>query len=231
MMGRSIRIARSWDKRPPRGGIAVVIDVMRFSTTLCALLAAGRRTVRVALGPDQLRGARGIERADVFSELRFACPGRRRDNSPHQALRSAARDTPAYSTTTTGARAAFQSRSARRVLIGCFANFSALLRVLRRSRGAVCLVPAASPTPHPGRVEDEACAAAFKAALSGARGAGPRAVAAVRASGRPAQFLRERPRWGKKDLPLCLGLDRWLHVPELRFSASSPGLARVRDAS
>lgn len=228
---RDISILRRWDKRPPRGGTAVVIDVMRFSTTLCALLAAGRRSVRVARDPGALERVRGLSRADVFSELDFICAGRRRDNSPHQALRSAGRERPAYATTTTGARAAFCSRAAGRVLIGCFANFSALLRILGRSRGKLWLVPAASPTPHPGRVEDEACARALKAALRGQARAGRHAVAAVRASGRPAQFLRERPAWGRKDLPLCLKLDRWTHVPELRFSKSEPGLARVRDAS
>ena len=107
------------------------------------------------------------------------------DDPVNKILHGSDASRPALIVTNSGSPAVMSLVRAQEILIGCFANFSALLRVLRRSRGAICLVPAASPTPHPGRVEDEACAAALKAALLGVSGAGPRAVAAEsRTSGR-----------------------------------------------
>lgn len=221
-------ILRQWIKRPPRGGVAVVIDVMRFSTTLCALLSAGRRTIRVAKDPRSLLRAPDLAYSDVFSELEFRSCGRRFDNSPHQVFQSRAVRRPAYVATTTGSRAVFAASRADRVLIGCFANFNSLIRRLKRARGPVRLLPAASPTPHPGAVEDELCARAVVEALRGDRHAGEKALARLRATPRAAQFLRARPLWGQKDLAYCLALDKLPVLPGIAFPSGGGAVARVR---
>ena len=224
-----VSIVRDWSRRPPRGGVAVVIDVLRFSTTLCSLVRAGRRRIRVARDPQSLQQTPGIDYADVFSELDFAAKGRRFDNSPHQAIAARAPGRAAFVTTTTGSRAAFASRGARRVLIGCFANFEVLIRRLSRVRGAVRLVPAATAAACPGSVEDECCASAIVEALRGDPEAGGKALARLRQSPRVAQFLRARPRWGHEDLAYCLNLNRLPVLPELVFGPGrEPVLARVR---
>src|SRR6266404_6268238 len=51
-----IVIVKRWDRRRPKGGTAVVIDVIRFSTTLCALIQTGRN-ILVAPDPDALMQA------------------------------------------------------------------------------------------------------------------------------------------------------------------------------
>lgn len=225
-----VAILRRWDLDPPSGGLAVVIDVVRFSTTLCALLRAGRRRVFAAETPAALRSAPDLARSDVFSELKFDSPGRRRDNSPAQALESG-RGRTAYALTTTGSPALWACRGARRVLAGCFADFDALLGLLRGWRGRIRLVPAAGTGLGPGLLEDELCAEALRAALLGRGGAAEEALTRIRASGRVEEFLRARPRSGQ-DLEHCLGLNGLPAVPEAFFpeGRGGPRLARIRKA-
>jgi len=243
-------ILRRWDRRPPCGGTAVVIDVLRFSTTVCALLAAGRRRVLVAPSPEALAGARDLARSDVFSELEFESPARRFDNSPALALAAEDARAVTYVTTTTGSRALSASRGAGRILVACFANFHAVLRRLKSARGPVWLLPAASPgialcakgerlrsegdSPlliAPGREEDELCAGAFREALAGDGRAPEIALAALRLTPRIGEFLRTRPKTGEEDLALALDLDRFDVVPEADFPKDPQApFARIRRA-
>ncbi|MFA5140566.1 MAG: 2-phosphosulfolactate phosphatase [Elusimicrobiota bacterium] len=217
------RISRDFLRREPRSGVAVVIDVLRFSTTLCALLRAGRRRIRVARDPEGLASVRDLDCADVFSEAPFRGPGRRFDNSPHQASQSRG-NRPVYVTTATGSKAVFAARGADVVLIACFANFDAVLRLLSRTRRRVQLLPA-------GVLEDELCAGALREALAGDRLAAEKALARLRQGPRMAQFLRSTPRHGDKDLALCLTLNSLPVVPEAVFCPSDPAIARVRRAA
>lgn len=210
-----ISIHPRWSRYPPSGGVAVVIDVLRFSTTVCALLHSGRRSVYVAENHKTLQGAGDLPVSDVFSELDFSSEGRRFDNSPYQALTEGASRRNAYVTTTTGAKALWACGAADRVLVGCFANFDAVLGRLKRAKGPVWLVPAAVS---PGSAqEDEICAQAFQKAIAGSRTAAQEGLAHIRNSSRIAEFLRFRPSWGDKDLGLCLGLNRLPLVPEALF--------------
>src|SRR5208282_216612 len=150
-------LRRRWDLYPPHRGTAVVIDALRFSTTLCALVTAGRHDIRVTDTPETLLQTSGLKSADVFSELDFKFPGRRFDNSPELALRNGRSGRIAYVTTTTGSKALLACCGASRVLIGGFANFSAVLKRLRKVRGKIWFVPAAPPL-RPKAIEDELCA-------------------------------------------------------------------------
>ncbi|MFA6029470.1 MAG: 2-phosphosulfolactate phosphatase [Elusimicrobiota bacterium] len=218
-------IVRDWDRRPPRGGTAVVIDVLRFSTTVCALLAARRRRVVVARTPAALRRLPGLSGCDVYSELDFRSRGRRFDNSPHMAF-SVRSPRPAAVTTGTGARALFAARGADEVLIGGFANFSALLRRLRRAKGPIRLLPAAARwSGHRDAVEDLACAEALSRALGGSRGEAAKGVRRVVRAGRVEEHRRFRPFSADIDLDYCLRVDRLPLVPRARFTG--PSTARL----
>lgn len=220
-LGRIV-IRSQWDLQPPRGGTAVVIDVLRFSTTLCALLTAGRKEIRATDTPETLLKFPGLESADVYSELDFKFPGRRFDNSPELALRYGKTDRIAYVTTTSGSRALMASRGASRVFIGCFANFDAVLERLRKVRGRIWLVPAAPPI-RPQCIEDELCANAFIQGLRGRKNAAADALSKLRRSARIPQFLGLRLRTGRKDLAYCLGVNGLPVVPEARFSSTPKG--------
>ena len=175
----------------------VVIDVLRFSTTLCALLTAGRKDIRATGTPETLLKAPGLESADVFSELDFKFPGRRFDNSPELALRYGKADRIAYVTTTSGSRALMASRGASRVFIGGFANFDAVLERLRKVRGRIWLVPAAPPI-RPNAIEDELCANAFMQGLRGRKNAAAQALSKLKRSARIPEFLGLRLRTGQR---------------------------------
>lgn len=223
-----------WDLRPPRGGTAVVIDVLRFSTTLCALLTAGRKDIRATDTPEALLQSAGLKSADLFSELDFEFSGRRFDNSPELALRHGRADRIAYVTTTSGSRALWASRGASRVFIGCFANFDAILRRLRKVRGRIWFVPAAPPI-RPSAIEDELCAKAFIQGLRGRKDAARQAISKLRQTSRIAEFFALRLRTGRKDLAYCLDIDGLPVIPEAVFFPHFGGktkisFARIRKA-
>ena len=209
-------VRRLWDAEPPQGGTAVVIDVLRFSTTICALLKAGRKAIWVAQTPQALQQAPEPEGADVYSELKFDWPGRHVDNSPTIALSDGGRECPAYVTTTSGSRALWASRAAERVLIGGFANFSALVDALRQAPEPLSFVPAAPPV-KPSAVEDELCAEAFAEALQGRAGAAQRAIERWHATPRPAEYFGLGLPTGRSDFDLCFAVDGIPLLPQAAF--------------
>ena len=213
-----------------KGGVAVVIDVVRFSTTVCALLKAGRKTILAVETPERLKKIPGLDRADVFSELGFDAPGRRFDNSPFEALRLKSPNRKAYITTTTGTKALWACRGAERVFIGCFANFSAVLNRLKTEKRSIRFVPAALK--ESGMPEDELCAEAFQAALRGEKDTAKKALAWINASDRIGQFIKIRPQTGAEDLKLCLKLDCLPLMPEARWPNTTGAslFAKVRKA-
>src|SRR5438132_9688378 len=111
-----------------RDGTAVVIDVLRASTTICHALAAGAREVipcleveearRVAADNSGSRPMLGGEREGVRIE------GFDLGNSPGEYRPDTVGGRTVVFTTTNGTRAMLGCRSARRVLIGSFVNFS-----------------------------------------------------------------------------------------------------------
>lgn len=209
------RVVDDWASAKIRGGTAVVIDVIRFSTTLCALLHKKRRPVYVAESPRSLSGEKGLSGADVFSELEFQCRGRRYDNSPYHVLHSRSAR-PAYVTSTNGSKALFACLKAEKVLIGCFANFNVLVRSLRRSPGVIWLVLASSARLKPLAVEDGACAQAIERAVQGPVRGAAQELSQLWDHPRLDQFIHYRPAWGDKDLRVVLKLNSLPHLPRVR---------------
>lgn len=126
------------------GAVAVVIDVLRASTTIIHALAHGACSVKPCESIDRARGTaaqwseqsvllggeRGGERIDGFDL----------GNSPLEYTPDRVAGKTIVFTTTNGTRALQQCRSAAQVLIGTFANRTALLRLLQKDGRPVRLI-------------------------------------------------------------------------------------------
>lgn len=124
------------------GSLAIVIDILRASSTITAALAAGAAAV-VPLGEiSQARAAAagltgavlGGERGGVRIE------GFDLGNSPAEYTRAAVGGRTVLFTTTNGTRALERCAAARRVLVGSFLNLSAVIRAAAAFDGVVHLV-------------------------------------------------------------------------------------------
>ncbi|MFA5161800.1 MAG: 2-phosphosulfolactate phosphatase [Elusimicrobiales bacterium] len=196
-------------------GRAVVCDVLRCSTNICAMLKRGKPHVRVFADKDKaVAWHAGNPGGDFFSELDFPPEFEKYDNSPSQALQSDPRR-PAVLVTGAGTKAILSLRNAEAVYIGCFANFPAAAAKIRAG-GDFLLVPAGIfYLNHP---EDLLCARALEAAASGGENAAQNALALLKESGRLEKFLRERPQNGAADLAIALNTGGLNLLPEVKIS-------------
>lgn len=116
------------------GGIAVIVDQLRASTTICAALHSGATRVIPVLEPDEAQRIRaaapsgtvltGGERHGVLIS------GFDLDNSPRAYTPERVRGKAIAFTTTNGTRAVLHAENASSILIGCLANLTALTRSL-----------------------------------------------------------------------------------------------------
>lgn len=122
------------------GGIAVVLDVLRASTTIVTALAHGAPWVRPVLSIEEARTAAGADAALLGGER----GGRRIDgfdlgNSPLEYTSDRIAGRPVVITTTNGTAALHACDAAAAVLIGAIINRSAVAACARRlavARGA-----------------------------------------------------------------------------------------------
>ncbi len=221
----NVKIARSRGEALTWRGRGIVVDLFRFSNTICALLQSGRRDVRVYPTPElALSASRRSGGHDIFSEMDL--PVEHYDNSPYEALRAADLFRPAFSVTKSGSKAAGALLLAEEILVGCFANSPALAAYCGASPMPTLIVPACLfyDASH---VEDLICARALEAELGGEE-AFPDALREIHASGRVMDFLAFRPETGRRDLELILRKGSYAVVPRIRFRA---GTGRVDDAA
>jgi 2-phosphosulfolactate phosphatase len=215
-----------------QGSAAVVIDLLRASTTITHALGAGAACVIPVLTIEDARRARG-KRHEPRTFLAGERAGLRIDgfdfgNSPAEFTTDAVAGATVIFTTTNGTKAILASLGARRVLVGCFANISALESELRQEEQVhlVCAGTDGEPT-----LEDALFAGAIAARLA-ARGftiGNDQARLAIElwngASSRPdgvLGVLRES-RGGRnllsiglsRDIDECARVDTRLVVPEL----------------
>ncbi len=130
------------------GATAVVIDVLRATTTMVFALAAGCRAVfpcleineakeladRMPPGSVLLAGERGGK----------PIPGFDLGNSPGEFLHELCRDKTLVMTTTNGTRALVRAAEADRILIGAFVNFSAVCEHLHSETRPIHILCAGS---------------------------------------------------------------------------------------
>ena len=123
------------------GGVAVMIDVLRASSTICTALDNGADAVVPLLDPDEVSrraaaegGLSGGERGGVQIE------GFDFGNSPSSYEPAAVRGRTVFFTTTNGTRALDRMRRADEVFVGAFVNRDAIADRLRGETRDVHLV-------------------------------------------------------------------------------------------
>lgn len=129
-----------------RGGVAVVIDVLRATTVMVQAFAAGARGIRPCL---EIEEARAL--ASEFSDGPALLAGERRGlpvpgfdlgNSPDEFTAERCGGRTIVMTTTNGTRALLACRDAgaERILVGAFTNLSAVVAALAAETRSIHLV-------------------------------------------------------------------------------------------
>lgn len=213
--------------------VAVVIDVLRATTTALAIFARGAPRIEVVATPGELRaltapadGARYL----VFSELDesrslgLECI----DNSPAQADRVDLAGRLPVLVTTNGTRALVAAVArARAVLIASFGNLAVLAGHLRASADRVTLLPAGDFAGAEPRTEDELCADALAAMLAGETPDLPAITAAIRQDARVQRRLARHPAL-VHDVDAALAVDRYPAIARAVVGAGG-GVALVAE--
>jgi 2-phosphosulfolactate phosphatase len=117
------------------GSVAVVIDVLRATSTICQALASGAREVVPFLEPEDAIAAWAYGNRDEIA-LGGERQGLRIDgfdlgNSPSEYTPAAVGGRRIFFTTTNGTRAMNHARQAKRVILGSFLNLSAVVASLK----------------------------------------------------------------------------------------------------
>lgn len=151
------------------GRVAVVIDVLRATTTICTALENGADTVVPVLTPEEARqvAADNPERRFLLGGERKAVliPGFHYGNSPLEYTESRVKGRPILFTTTNGTRAIRGAAGADQVYIASFLNAPAIARELERLERNVAICCAGTHDQF--SLEDTACAGAILGLLSG----------------------------------------------------------------
>lgn len=118
------------------GSTAIVVDVLRASTTIVHALARGARAVIPTLEVDDALAVASRCEPETFylggerhGEL---IPGFHFDNSPYSYTREKIHDRTIIFTTTNGTRALLESAAAETILIGAMANLTAVAKTAVR---------------------------------------------------------------------------------------------------
>ncbi len=126
------------------GAVAVVIDVLRATTTIVHALAAGCRAVVPCAEIEEAQAAAGemrVGRVLLGGERGGSpLPGFDLGNSPHEYTAGICRGNTLVLTTTNGTRALLRAAAADRVLVAAFVNYSAVCEQLRQDARPVHIV-------------------------------------------------------------------------------------------
>jgi 2-phosphosulfolactate phosphatase len=126
------------------GGIAVVIDVLRATTTIVHALIAGCTAVRPCAEVEEaqaLAGEMRVGRVLLAGERGGApLPGFDLGNSPSEYTPKVCKGCTLVLTTTNGTHALLRAAEAERVLVAAFVNFSAVCEQLRQDARPVHIV-------------------------------------------------------------------------------------------
>lgn len=195
---------------------AVMVDVLRASTTIAVALARGAERVVPVETPERAREV-GEEFADavlVGERDRGGLEGFV-DNSPARVAELDLEGRRVVLTTTNGTRALLASRSAGRVLVGCMANAAALRDAVA---GEDVALVAAGWRGEPAE-DDEACCAYLAELLNGGD---PDEAATIEELEASTSAVKLREHGKGDDVDLCLSVDRFDVVPELDGRALVP---------
>lgn len=144
------------------GSTAVVIDVLRATTTISRALASGARQLYICQQTDDaLAKAAGMSPPPLLGGERqgLRIEGFDLGNSPAEYTAEKVAGKDIVFTTTNGTRAMAAARDAEQILLGSFVNLSALLACLAEANGALHLVCAGTNGEE--TAEDLLCAGAL----------------------------------------------------------------------
>lgn len=125
-------------------GIAVVIDVLRATTTIIHALAAGCSNVRPCLEIDEAKELAGAMRVgDVLlggERGGESLPGFDLGNSPSEFIPELCKGKTLVMTTTNGTKAILRAMEAQRLMLAAFVNFSAVCEQIREEKRPVHII-------------------------------------------------------------------------------------------
>ena len=152
------------------GRVVAVIDVLRASTTIAAALHHGARSVIPFESSDEvIARSKSFERRDVRlagERKMLPIPGFDLGNSPLEFTREAIGGKTVLMTTTNGTVALAAVTGARDTVVASYANFTAVLALLRSAaRGGTDVSILCSGTDRHFSLEDAACAGRYAAAI------------------------------------------------------------------
>jgi 2-phosphosulfolactate phosphatase len=115
-----------------RDTVALLVDILRATTTLTTAFANGLRSATPVLTPDEAFSLRRANPEFLLGGERggLRVPGFDFGNSPTEFTPERVRDRELLFTTTNGTRLMGATTSARRAVLGCFANLDAACRRL-----------------------------------------------------------------------------------------------------
>jgi 2-phosphosulfolactate phosphatase len=148
------------------GRVVAVIDVLRASTSIAAALANGARTViPVESSEEAVNRLKAFERSDVLlaGERRMMpIAGFDLGNSPLEFTREVVEGKSIIMTTTNGTPAITNTAGARDVVIASYANYTAVLAMLRTAlRGGTDIALVCAGRERQFALEDAACAGRY----------------------------------------------------------------------
>ena len=126
---------------PPKLGAAVVIDVLRATSTITTALAHGVSSIHTTTSEEEARGlSRGEENFLLGGERQgIKIPGFQLGNSPAEYTREVVAGKKIIFTTTNGTLALARAKESRLspILTGCFLNLSALVKRIKELQPTV----------------------------------------------------------------------------------------------
>ncbi len=126
------------------GSLAVVVDVLRATTTIVHALAAGCTSVRPCAEVEEARELAGQMRVGrvLLAGERGGLPlaGFDLGNSPREFTATLCRGTTLVLTTTNGTRALLRAAAAERTLVAAFLNYSAVCEQVRQDQRPVHVI-------------------------------------------------------------------------------------------
>ena len=212
-----------------RVGVAVVMDVLRMTST-AAMLMRPPSCERIAVAgtpADLTRLWLHPDDCVVVSELESAAwPGTWVDNSPALVARMSFGQRVPVLVTTNGTRTLLSASTfASEVLLASFVDLAAVARYLtERAISTVALMPAGHFASGEPRVEDELCADALEACLAGRDPDLTAMAARIRADLRVRRRIEAEPGFSA-DLDHALRADPEARV--LKFTSTDAGLGHI----
>lgn len=139
----NVLIAKNREECAGWTDVAVVVDVLRASSTVAALVQRSKKKVVLTDDPTKaLVYKKAHPEYEIFSELAFPKGVEVTDNSPYLASKTSS-SKPALVVTAAGTPALLSLKNASRVFMGGFCNFLPLIKLLQVQKKDVLLVPAA----------------------------------------------------------------------------------------